>query len=280
MTAPDALPPLAHLPPERWAEARARAAVVRRYLELDAPTMAQTDAFAAELGLRRTQFRMLAGALAQGSAPAPRRARHQASIDVAADEEIASAIAALGTGATAADVAARVAAACSARGIAAPSGLTVARRLFAARSGHGPLGEPDGSTLLDAVDLGVLVDREGFHLHPTMVAAVDGGSGEIRAWDVDVGVSRDLQGCRTLTAASAPVGNGAPGYVVGRARDPRSWTGAALLLRRLGPWLGRVRVLPQGGSARYVAKRFAVVDLEDVRAAVDQAMADPDPTIA
>lgn len=264
---------LVHLAPARWAEAKRRAAVVRRYLSLDAPTMAETAAFAAELGLARTQFRTLARSFAT-SAASERvgGGRHHLRIDSRVDEEISNALERLGNGVSQDDLHAVVSASCTKRGISPPSISTVRRRrIEACRPGGRPLGPPPGRWLLDHVELDVLIERDGLLLHPTLVAILHGPEAAIRGFDVDVGISQPVQGAKALVAAGM---SETAASAVELSRSPSNWSPPEthLLAMTLGGRIGRVPLLHGDGRYRAARSRPAVVSLDDLRSVVSAAL--------
>lgn len=275
----DDLPSLAglvKLAPERWAEAKHRAAVVRRYLTLDAPTMAETAAFAAELGLGRTQFRTLARSFATSAmSERVRGGRHHLRIDPRVDDEISHALERLGGDVSQDDLHAVVSASCARRGISSPSISTIRRRLEDARKGGRPLGPPPGRWLLDQVELDVLIEREGLLLHPTLVAILDGPEAVIRGSDVDVGISYQVQGARALVAAGV---SETTASAVELSRSPPNWVPAdeRLLARKLGGRIGRIPLLREDGRRRSERSEPAVVTLGDLRFVVSQVLARDD----
>lgn len=268
----EAIPPLSKATPSRWKEAKRRAGLIREYAALSEPTAADMADFADKVGVGLVRFRLLVRTFAQSDAnPKQRRARHHNSVDPATEQEIAAALDRIGTDVLQEDLHAIVVAACTRRGVPPPSFATVRRRLVDAKAGIFRPTEPSGSIVLDRVSLGVLVERDGVPLRPMLVAALDERSGDVRAWDVDAGASRDLQGARTLVAAGIA---GTLQEAAEMARTPERWAGSGgrPLASRLGPRIGRVPVIGPEGSVPPVGPLTTVVELEDLRSVVDWAL--------
>ncbi len=265
----DPTAPLVDLLPNRWKRAKQRADVFRRYLEIESPSMAETAKFAAELGLARTRFRVLARTYSElRAARSDKRGENRQRIDPKVDDEIAKALERLGTDARQEDLHAVAAAACRRKGLPEPSYATVRRRLLDVRAGIVRLGRASGRIVLDNVELGVLVEQEGAHLRPVLVAAVDERSGDVHGWDVDAGASRALQGARALAHAGIATG---PDVAEATDGDGFRWVSAGHrpLISRLGRNVGRIPVIGPDGTIHAKTPTDVLVELQDVRSVVD-----------
>lgn len=79
------------LPPSRWRVAADREQVVSEYLQLGSPTLADTDSYAARLGIKRRAFYLLAARAREGAAVIRRR-RSTSLLSPEQDIEIANAM--------------------------------------------------------------------------------------------------------------------------------------------------------------------------------------------
>lgn len=153
--------PITRLHPYKVEEAERRTALVAEFAEIERPTRAVAALYAERLGIRIRMFYHLVRTYRDQGAIRPRYARSRRTssrLSPAVEKLICAEIAKKGPGASALEIAERVAARCKTAKLPVPSASTVRTRLLKVRRGGAPtLAYPELVLVSTAINVNVLV---------------------------------------------------------------------------------------------------------------------------
>ncbi len=278
--------------PMRWAEVRARVAVVVAYLAIDRPTEGDRMAHATRLGLGRTQFLKLVQAwrthgtavAIAGAKPEREKARTGwRSLPPASERVMRETLERLGPDVRPSDAFTAVIAALKEKGLQSPDRSTVWRRLMAIRRDRGHVANAGDVVVAECrVRLPVLAD--GTISMPSLLIAARASDGRIVAALPMAGERPDMSGFAQVALAASRSGSltadrafaAAFGGVEG-VRQVGPGTARTTLSRIVGRRLGRLEL--QFNRTSRLAERLLrteddrPLDPADARLALESAIA-------